>query len=127
MSFRQLRQRGSLLRVMAVIVVIEPDDIVLSEIFTVLYLDDLERDFTGIFETVFRGNGNVCAFVRMHVIDLVAVRHPRCSGNYDPVLAAVMMALIGQFCTGINDDAFDLEPLPFLQYGIVTPGARRCV
>ena len=121
-SFDNRRQRSALCRFMPVIVVVEADDVVLAQVFAVLDLDDLKRDLAAVLEPVLGGYGDIGAFIRVHVVFAVPVRDP-CRARYDdPVFAAMVMQLMGQFCAGIDLDPLDLVPVAFFEHRIGAPG-----
>jgi hypothetical protein len=111
---------------MPVVVILKPDNIVFLKIFAILHFNDLERNLAGVFEAVLRRHRYVGAFVRVHIIDILAVGHLRGPGDHDPVLAPVVMKLMGKLRSWIDDQTFNLVMIALFQDRIGAPGPVHC-
>ena len=107
----------------ALIIVFEADDVIFTEIFAALHLDDDQRNHSGVLQAVGHSHGNEGGLVNVVGGFVVAARYLGGSGHYDPVLAPVMVHLKRQPLPGVNFDPFDLVILVFLENGIGSPGA----
>src|SRR5215472_5663018 len=68
----------------ATIDVVETNDVVLAEIAAGLHLDQLERDFSQIGQTMDRTDGDVGRLVLVHDLFDLADRHFRSAAHHDP-------------------------------------------
>src|SRR6185503_3093429 len=91
--------------------VIEPLDIVLTEIAAGLYFDQFERDFSFVRQPMHAADGDVDRLIFMHRTDLFTDRHFCGATHHDPMLGAMAVLLQRKYAAGDDDDAFDLKPL----------------
>ena len=75
------------------VVVIETDDVILTQILATLDLDDHQRDFAGIFQAVVLADGDKGGLVDIDHLLLVTAGHQRGAGHHDPVFAAMVVLL----------------------------------
>ena len=71
-------------------------------------------------------HGYVSRLVCMQVEQIDVARDARRTGQYDPVLAAVLLHLQGKRCTRLDDDPLDLESLAFRKHSKTTPWPMHC-
>src|SRR5687768_6375229 len=95
----------------AAIPILEPNDVVFTEVGARLHLDDVQRDLSGVLDAVASADRNVGRFVFAQREDLVPTRDLRGARDYHPVLGAMMMQLQRKRRARLHDQALDLEPL----------------
>jgi hypothetical protein len=106
----------------AIVVVIEPDNIVLTKIFAALHLNDDKGYDSRVFQPVSDPYGDECGFVN------VDDRFPRSAGdlggpgNHDPVLASMVVLLQGEALPRTHLYPFYLVILVLLKDRILAPG-----
>ncbi len=96
------------------------DDVILAEVAPGSDLDQFQRDFTGVFQTVANPQGDVDGLVLLEQKLLLAAGHTGRAAHHHPVLGAVAVLLHDDLSAGIDDDAFGLEALP-LHHGFRKP------
>src|ERR1043166_7577477 len=107
----------------ALVNIVQPDDVVLAEVASGLDLDQFEGNLAGIGEAVSRADRDIRRLVLMEYFFDPANRPFRGSTYHDPVLGAVMMLLQRQDAAGSNDQPLDLEALAGIDGFVVPPWA----
>ena len=90
------------------IIVLNPNDIVLAEIAAGLDLDQFQRDLAGVFQPVHGADRDVDRFVLVHGLDEFVDCHARSAPYHDPVLGAMVVLLQREATARLDDDALDL-------------------
>src|SRR3990167_883301 len=112
----------SFVELLSAVVVFIALDIVLTQIFTDLYFDNMQWLAALVFQPVFRADRYVGALIFMHGDDAITIGHCRRTGHHHPVFGAPLMALQAEACAGSDLDTLDFETvLIFLQHGITAP------
>src|ERR1700716_4356204 len=110
-----------------VIDVLHANDIVLAEIGAGLDLDEIERDFSRIFETVHAAQRNKNRLVLAQQNFLVIARHNCGSVDDHPMLGAMEVLLQRQLRTWIDGDALDLKAFAGMDRLVITPWPMHAV
>src|ERR1044071_4936416 len=92
----------------APVVVLEPDDIVFTEIRAVLHFDDVQGIPTRIFQPVLRLHRNSRALPDFEVKDLVSPCDAGCPGDDHPMFAALMVQLERKTSAGVDSHPLHL-------------------
>ncbi len=96
----------------ATITVLIAYNIVLTEIFARLHLDDLERNLAWVFQAMGLAEGDVGALVFSEQKGFTALSNLGRALDDDPVLGAVVVALQGEAAARLDSDALDLKAIP---------------
>lgn len=107
----------------AVIDVIDANDIVLGEVAAGLHLDQFEIDLARIGQPVFGADRQINRLVLVHKMACAVERHFRGPADNDPVLGAMIMLLQRQPTARPDDDALDLISGTLIYALIIAPGA----
>ncbi len=117
--------RPRMLRRDAAVDIVEPDDVVLTDIVAALHFDQAQRGTAGIFQAVFGTQWNVGRLIRRQQHNSLIDRYFGGSADNHPVLASMMVHLQRQRCARPYFDALDLEVRAFLQRRVRAPRARH--
>src|SRR5258708_35749166 len=109
------------LNLTALIVIFDPDDIVLAQITSGLNLDQFQRNLAGIFHPMGRSDWDIDRFVLVHDLDEFIDGHARRATHHDPVLGPMMMFLQREPAAWLHHDALDLMPLAHVDRLIRAP------
>src|ERR1700722_12863128 len=107
------------------VIVLDPDDVVLTEIAAGLNLDQLQQYLAGFLQPMHGADRNIDRFVLVHRLDGFIHRDARRTSHHDPVLRAVMVFLQGESSARFHDDAFDLMALTHVDRLIGAPGTMH--
>ena len=110
-----------------VIDILYANDVVFAEIGARLDLDQVERDLSGIFETVHAAQRDENQLVFAQQDFFVVARDNRGAVHHDPMLGAVIMLLERQLGARIDGDALDLKPLAGMDRLMIAPGAMHAL
>src|SRR5690348_5216570 len=107
----------------ALVGVVDPDDVVLTEVGPGLHLDQLERHLAGVLQAVLLAELDVDGLVLGEQDHLVAAGHARRAAHDDPVLGAVVVELERQLLARIDGDALHAETVARVDVLVATPRA----
>lgn len=105
----------------SMIIVFDSNDVVFSQIAAGLDFDQLERNFSGVLQSVRRADWNIDRLVFIDELDEFIDGHTRRTSHDDPMLGSVMVLLQRELATGLYDDALDLMPLAIVDRLIRSP------
>src|SRR5271167_1911185 len=106
----------------AVVDVIDADDIVLAEVAAGLHLDQLEIDLARIGQPVFATNGQIDRLVLVRELDFAIDRHFGRAAHHNPVFGAVIVLLQRQASAGPDYYALDLVAPSLIDALVIAPG-----
>ena len=107
----------------AIVNVLDPDDVVLSQIASRLHFDQFEVDLAGIGQPVIGADRQVDQLVFVHELHDPVQRHLGGPAHHDPVLGAVIVLLQRQPAAWPHDDPLDLVARAPVDALIIAPGA----
>src|SRR5450759_1323471 len=96
-------------------------DVTFSDVLSVLDLDDLQRDFARVAQTVQGRLGHEGALALVDKERLLANGHLGRAMNDDPVFGPMNVTLQAEHRSDVHDDALDLEPAALLQDPVGAP------
>ena len=105
----------------ATVVVFKPHDIVLTQINPGLYLDDFERDVSGVGQTMGFAQRNIGRLIFGQQDGLVAIGDFGSALDHNPMLGPVVVHLQAEAGLWIDLDALDLEPVAVVDAVVPTP------
>jgi hypothetical protein len=75
------------------VIVLEPHNIILTKIGTVLYFDDMRRFLPRIFQSMFGVHRDGRTFADVQIEDVLISRDARGTADYHPMFTTLMMHL----------------------------------
>jgi hypothetical protein len=95
----------------AIIIILEPLDIVFTQITSALHFYEFEIDLTRILEAVPRADRDVNRLIFVHYLHFISDCHSGGAAHDHPMLGPVMMELQRQSAALLHHNAFDLVAL----------------
>lgn len=106
------------------VVVLEPNNVIFTEVFTVLNFDQNQRDHAGVFQAVGGALGHVGRLVAAEDDRRIAAFDFGRTRDHDPVLAAVVVHLEAQTMARFDINPLDFVAFAFFQNRERTPGTQ---
>src|SRR6476659_5761468 len=106
----------------APVIIFKTDDVVFSEIRTILNFDDVQGVLTRILQPVLCLDRNGRALPDLQVKDFLTSGHPGGAGDHNPMFAALVVELQGQAAAGVDRDPLHLVARPLFENLVGAPG-----
>lgn len=96
------------------IMIVEPLNIILFNIFSNLHFNNMQRNYATIFQTMFGTYRNISAFIFCNCETFFAACNSRRTGHHDPMLGAVLMTLQTQLAARNHCDTLNFAAAVFI-------------
>jgi len=109
----------------SLIIIFNPNDVVLTEITSGLNLNQFQDNLAGVFQPMSGTDRDVDRLIFVHDLDEFVDGYARRAAHHDPVLGAVMMLLQREPASRLHDDALDLVTISGVDRLIASPRAMH--
>src|SRR6516165_11287139 len=116
--------RGSGVRSLASVDILEAHDVILAQVGAGLHLDDLEGDHAGVLDAVPDANRDVGRLVLLEQEHVLATGDARGPRHHHPVLGAMVVHLQRESRTGLDLESLHLETPARLDAVVAAPGTK---